>query len=265
MKHFLYGYLITLLFSVMALAAQNCHSITDRYCDGTPFISEHGIKSSIEIGTNGESVYEIKHKSSSDIDDQFYCPESKCTCTADIKYLHFEGNSALIKKINQKEKQEANESECSINEESVVRRPDFVYTSNSFISTAIFNMQYCRECGGGCHGNTSLSTYNVATGQKYILSDIMDSKDLSKLRKDLKILFIKNYVSEDPIGYVKKFLQEDINSTVNLDLDLYVENDKIYININDFILGCSEGSFYPLPIPKKYIRPTFLKILGATK
>jgi hypothetical protein len=43
-----------------------------------------------------------------------------------------------------------------------------------------------------------------------------------------------------------------------LDAGVYAEGGTLYINLNTFPLSCADGSFHPIPIPRKLIKPDLI-------
>ncbi|NDF11648.1 MAG: hypothetical protein EB060_02390 [Proteobacteria bacterium] len=250
--------LILLFVPLLASANGKCTSINDRYCDGHPLITANGAKAEIQVSTAKEYSYKRTHS------EQGTSCGGACKCKAEVRYVHLEGKGAGIDAINSQEKQQAKKMRCSFDNTFVIRRPDFVSTSPTLVSTAIFNEEYCRDCGGGCHGNTLLATYDAAKGKKYVLGDVIAKGDLAAVKNDVSAEYTKRYVPQEQHDYVNKFLPKDIDRNLTPDAGIYVENDTVYVSVTSFTLGCAAGSFYPVPVPAKYIQPEFRKRMGIS-
>jgi hypothetical protein len=251
-----------------------CHSIADRNCPfGQPLIITHGAKVAIKTLSSKTVVLPLPDGAREQLEElvgdvEYACPHKHCSCEEDIKHLVFSGRSPGIVKINAREWHNATSNRCSLEDSSIIREPQYIYTSAVFISTAIFSESYCRGCGGSCHGNMLLATYDTETGREYKVRDIVSADNISTLEEAMITGAINHYVGpEDRPGQNVQSVKENIVQTLQSrslsDAGLYVENGKAYVDIDSFIRGCVDGSFYPVEVPPGLIEEHFLALLKS--
>ncbi len=251
---------------------KDCHSIADSYCmDRGPVIITQGASAQIKALSHKKTDFPVPADAGENLSEP-YCPDKKCSCEEDISYIVWGGDGAGIAKINAKEMREAKEyGKCSLEVLSIMRQPNFVYASPAIVSSAIFNLTFNRGDNGGCHGNTVVTTYNVANGDEYKIKDIVAPKDMGAMAEALADEFVTLYAkpeleqfsSEEQAKQFAALKKEIITDEHLADAGIYVEKNKVFTNIDGFRLSCASGSFHPVEIPVKFVDTKFLALLKA--
>ena len=161
--------------------------------------------------------------------------------------------------------------QCSLEVLSIMRQPKFVYASAGVVSSAIFNLTFNHDDGGGCHGNTVVTTYNAASGDEYTIKDIIVHKDMGAMAEAIADEFVTLYAKpeleqfsgEEQAQQFAALKKEIITDEHLADAGIYVEKNKVFTNIDGFRLSCASGSFHPVEIPVKFVDTKFLALLQA--
>lgn len=181
-----------------------------------------------------------------------YCVDQKCTCEESVKYVVVAGNGKGVYAINTRERENSElYQRCNFDYAYIQREPRYIYTSSKVVSTAIYELVFGRTSNGSCHGGIKLTTYDVNSGKPYLLGDVISKKDLAKLKAELSATFAAKHSTT----------AKNIADTITDQSGIYIENNNIYVNLDSFILGCADGSFFPIPIPQNLILPEFLENL----
>jgi hypothetical protein len=146
---------------------------------------------------------------------------------------------------------------CSIDNSAVSREAQHFAVSAHFVSTAVFELEYCRTCGGSCHGRTVLATYDAAYGATVRLRDAVPLARMAALKLRLVDAFVfANFASRDRLLQRERLLKA-LASRSFADDGMYVERGKVFVNLDLFALSCADGSFYPLMVPAEFLTPSF--------
>jgi hypothetical protein len=113
-----------------------------------------------------------------------------------------------------------------------------------------------------------LTTYDANTGHEYKIRDIVPADDISALKEAMIKGAVDRYaMPEDYPGQSRESLRSELTQILKsrpLTNDgIYVENGRVYVDVDDFIKGCVNGSFYPVEVPKQFIKPDFLNLLQS--
>lgn len=247
-------------FTILAVAPQaraaNCTSIADRDCPPPPAVTVKG-DLHVEIKTReGEHVYPLPADSAeSDLADA--CRDGKCVCRAFVQHLDFKGPVPGFRQVNEDELRAAAAQTCSAENAHVGRDIVRFAVTRRTVSIAIEELEYCVGCGGSCHGHTALKAYDAKTGATLTLRDAIAPQKLEALRKRLGEDFVAANFDKSLRERQGKFSGEDFTSMVTLDAGLYVEPGGVFVNLDTFALGCANGSFHPMRIPRAFLTPAF--------
>ena len=218
-----------------------------------PHIALHGISATIVMLRVDTSDFPNPH--TADDGDEEQCMRDSsghhvysrtCHCEATVQYVRLEGREAGLATINAIERRDANGYTCSPDMASVARRVIAVSTSPDRVSIVTHTLMYCQGCGGSCHGNFELATYDARSGARVVVRDVVRADDLDALPDTLAGLFVARYGSDvDTRRRVRHaFATPDVGQA-----GVYVESDKTWVNVDDFVFGCAPGNFFPVPIP----------------
>jgi hypothetical protein len=118
-----------------------------------------------------------------------------CECELKVQHVRFAGSPAGLEKINRIEQDDAASYRCSDDMASVDRTIAAVSTSLGLVSVLIQQLFYCHSCGGSCQGSFQFTTYDTQTANEYVLSDVVETADFSRLRDRLAEDFMVRYGS----------------------------------------------------------------------
>jgi hypothetical protein len=190
-----------------------------------------------------------------------YCGKGPCECVEVVQYLDFKGPVPGFRQVNAVEHAAAQRVRCSVDNSDVHRQALQFAVSARFISTAFFELEYCHGCGGSCHGNTKLATYDAQTGRALAIGDWLKPGAVEALRQHMIQYVLKTYATEEDATYVRTQLAQELAARKIVDEGFYVENGTLYVDIDSFVLGCAGGSFYPVAVPRELIAPAFAALL----
>lgn len=244
----------TLLVLAPHARAADCASIADRDCPPLPAVAVKG-DLRVEIKTReGEHVYPAP-PGESDVADA--CPNGKCVCREHVQHLDFKGPMPGFRQVNEDEQRASAARTCSPENAYVRRGVDRFAVTRRTVSIAIDEIEYCVGCGGSCHGRTALKSYDAKTGATLTLRDAIAPRKLETLRARLGEDFLAKYVDDRAREHQREFPSEDFARMVTLDADIYVEPGSVFVNLETFALGCAEGSFHPMQVPREFLTRAF--------
>lgn len=263
MLRILFGALFLLLAAAggaQAEGAASCQSILDRECEPLTGVTARGNLRVEVFVREGTAKYPMSP------DDEDYagsCEDGKCECDEDVQWLEFKGPVAGFAQVNAAEREASKKTACSAENANVMRHPMHYAVSRQTVSTAAFELEYCRTCGGSCHGATALATYNAKTGASYRLRDVVKPNSLVALQKHVVDAGLAAYLPKGQHSSERKILVPEIErrGAALLDQGVYVENGKAYVDLDYFLNGCADGSFYPIALPAQLIAPAFAALL----
>ncbi len=277
--------LAALLAAPVYAVEEHCRTVADSpECESyrEPLIISEGVQAEVKGGPDREVKIELQDITEDDRDWAIACDtaqcacsggectcEGSCSCSEGVYHLAFSGEARGLPGINAAEQQAAAGMQCSVADAFVTRQPMFAYASPVFVSKLIYNVNYCRGCGGSCHGNVTMATYDAQTGREVKLADAVAEKDLPALRKVLEQAFVERHVKkegtsgeqEKHITHVKKSLPEHVRKNTEPGSPVYVEKGRLFVNIGGYVLSCSDGPFHPLEIPVAFLHEDFRQLL----
>lgn len=262
MLRFLFAALVFLLAGGGARAedAPSCTSILARDCEPLTGITARG-DLRVEVFVREQTTsFPLSP------DDEDYvgsCEDGKCECDEDVQWLEFKGPVSGFAQVNAAERAASQKTKCSVDNANVMRHPMHYAVSPRVVSTAVFELEYCRTCGGSCHGATALATYNAKTGAAYRVRDVVKPNALTALRRHMVDAGLAAYLPKGQHASERKILVPEIErrGAGLLDQGVYVENGKVYVDLDYFLNGCADGSFYPVALPAQLIAPAFAALL----
>jgi hypothetical protein len=249
---------LTILPAAPAAAGDTCASIAGglRGCAPLPALSV-GPDLHVEVKTRSRTL-----DFAGTAKDEFPCPESKCRCQEHVEHFDFKGPVPGFRAVNEAEFRAADGMRCSAENVSVTRFAERFAVTKRSVSTAISEVEYCRGCGGSCHGRTRLSAHDAKTGVRLTLADAVEPNRIEALKDRL----IEDFLAANPGVGDRAALRTNLAGDLarrNLAEDgLYVEDASVFLNLDTFAPGCAEGSFHPVAIPRTFLKPDFLARLN---
>jgi hypothetical protein len=252
------------LFAVVAAGAARaegtvCRSITDRDCsDGVARVTTKG-NLRVEVFTRKRSVSFPLASAGEDAKEEFAssCTAGTCACDENVQYFEFKGPVPGFRQVNARERAAADAMKCSIDNSTVMRAAGMFSVEGGLVSTAVYELEYCRTCGGSCHGHTVLATYDGKTGATLLVRDAIRANAVEALRRHIVDYVLATYVDEAERAAVRVRLTTAVAERGFLDEGIYVEGGTAFINLDSFVLSCADSSFFPVPIPAALIAPNF--------
>lgn len=258
MRHVFFLAVVVLLLAAGSPArAAGCASIADRDCPSLPAVTAKG-DLRVEIKTReGEYVFPMPPDYSGEPVLAAACPDGKCVCREAVQHLDFKGPVPGFRQVNEDEMRAAAARTCSA-ANALVRRDvvRFAVTKRA-VSIAVDELEYCHGCGGSCHGNTALKAYDAKTGATLTLRDAVAASNLGALRARLLNDFVTANFNESARHEQRKRLSDAFARAITLDAGLYVEPGSVFVNLDTFALGCADGSFHPVRIPREFLTRAF--------
>jgi hypothetical protein len=250
-------------FGVAHAEGRPCPSITQNgnECVPLPRVTAKG-NLRVEVITRKRSLTFALRKG-----DEIYedlapsCPGGKCGCTEYVEHFDFKGPVPGFRQVNAFEMRAAGATKCSIDNSSVVREAKHFAVSAQFISTAIFELEYCHGCGGSCHGTTVLATYDARSGKALRLRDILKPGSDEALAPQLADDFLKAHAEIADRERKRASVITELSVRPLLGKGFYVENGVVYANLDSFVMGCADGSFYPVAVRADLIDPAVAALL----
>ncbi|MBI1212589.1 MAG: hypothetical protein GC190_14085 [Alphaproteobacteria bacterium] len=240
---------------------KNCTSIVERDCAALPRITAKG-DLRVQIFTRKR---ELSFPVSSAVEDaeelSQVCNGGVCTCNENIEFLEFKGPHAGFRQVNTAEHTAAGRMRCSVENADVDRQITHFEVSKHLVSIAAFELEYCHTCGGSCHGTTALSTFDAETGQALSLREALKPGAIDALRRHMIDYIAKTYGTDVGERYIREQLSNELSQRALLDEGVYAERRTLYVNLDSFVLGCADGSFDPVPVPRDLIAPAFAALL----
>ena len=194
-------------------------------------------------------------------DDEIYedlapsCPGGKCACDEHVQYFDFKGPVPGFRQVNDFEMRAAAGTKCSIENSNVAREAMHFAVSARFVSTAIYQLEYCHGCGGSCHGTTVLATYDAQSGKSLHLRDVLKPGAEGALAAQLADDFVQASVDAPERAWTREQLVKELSARRLLEEGFYVENGRIYANLDSFVMSCAAGSFFPVAVRPAMIDP----------
>jgi hypothetical protein len=251
----------TLLWGGAACAEDvTCKSIADRDCThGVARVTARG-DLRVEVFTRKRSLSFPLSSASSDERAEYAssCVGGKCACDEDVQHFEFKGPMPGFRQVNAIERDAAARMKCSIGDSTVMRTAGMFSAFAGLISTAVYELEYCRTCGGSCHGRTVLATYAGRTGDRLLVRDAVKPDAVAALRQHVVDHFVATFVDQAERPRQREKLAADLAQRPFLDEGIYVENGTVYVNLDRFALSCADSSFYPVPVPAALLKETFL-------
>lgn len=244
---------LTLFTAGPAAAADRCTSIADGLHDCPPLPA-------VSVGPNLHVEVKARKRvlefAGTD-EDEFPCPENKCRCEEHVEHFDFKGPVPGFRAVNEAEFRAANAMRCSIENATVMRTAERFAVTKRTVSTAVYQSEYCRGCGGSCHGQMRLSAYDAKTGTVLTLADAVEPSRIEALTARLVDAFVDANAGTRDRVTLRKLIVEDLDRRKLAKDGLYVEGANVFINLDTFALSCADGSFHPVAIPRDFLKPAF--------
>jgi len=248
---------IVAAFGVARAEGKICTSILEggEDCAPLPRVTAKG-DLRVEVITRKRSVtYPLSAAKDLDEDLTSSCPGGKCGCDEHVQYFDFKGPVPGFRQVNAFEMRAAAGAKCSIENSNVAREAMHFAVSAHFISTATYQLEYCHGCGGSCHGTTVLATYDAQSGKALHLRDILKAGAGDALASQLADDFVQSSVDAPERAWTRAQLVKELSARPLLDEGFYVENGRVYANLDSFATSCAAGSFFPVPVRADMIDP----------
>ncbi len=234
-----------------------CTSVTQRDCAPLPRVMAKG-NLRVEIVTQKRELSFVPGP------DDEPCAGGACVCGELIEHLDFKGPVPGFRDVNAAEvRAAAAATKCSMENSSVTRSIDHYAVSAHFISIAAFELEYCRSCGGSCHGTTVLSTYDATSGRALRVGDVVKPDQIEALRRFMADDFAAKNFTEEGMASRKAMLVEELARRNLKDAGLYVEGQTVFVDLDSFAMSCADGSFYPIAVPATLLTPAIAALVRA--
>lgn len=245
--------------------AAPCRSILETACGPPQRVTAKG-NLRIEVVSAKRSVTFPLGAAADDIREEYAtsCSGGKCVCNELVQYFDFKGPVPGFRQVNEVERSTARRTKCSIENSTVTREASHFAVSKVFVSTAVFELEYCRTCGGSCHGRTTLATHDAKTGKSLTVGDAITSEQLKRWKARLVQSTRTPAPSPEFVNRIAKTVGALSRPGFRLG-GIYVENGVAYVNLDTFLLSCADGSFFPLAIPAEFVTPSFATRLRAAR
>lgn len=183
-------------------------------------------------------------------------PPNEVSCEANVVYPRITTSFPTADKVNAILLKMAEETRCSAELSNAWQQVHVAVLSGSLFSFHINRIPYPRGGNGSCHGNWESGIYDLESGRTVTLSDLVPEKNIQALR-DYVIDYWRNYgqdgikVEDYEIGQLEKRLQEK-----PLGFPIFYEKGRIWMDVNEFMVGCAGGNSYPVELPARLIAET---------
>lgn len=244
-----------------------------------PFISLLFILSALGIATAAESTSmtqqyqviqvqqgEIKFPiSAADrrilIDDGYTIAEKQhdVSCQADVKAVALdERQFPGSRRLNDLILKQAQAAACAKEFREAKFIPESIVLENNLISILFYRLQYPAGGNGSCHGGWQTVTADVRGGYVYMLSDLLDDKQLSAFYVYMseKLSQLGEPDSRPSTKSIDLIIEELKNNPDKF--GFYLQQGKLFLEVNSFLLSCAEGNHFPVEIPLQFIRKSVL-------
>ncbi len=180
--------------------------------------------------------------------------KGKCVCSADVVYPVLIGKDKSSV-VNKAMKKIADGYACTAGMAITQLRYEVTFNTPEIFSVVFDG--YGRGTGGqgSCHSQVLPMTANGKTGQVYKLSEVLNRDEEAAIRDgivDYAATYFASRANADEVGrlkdQVRSILQERLWA-----LGFYLRDRQLFVDLNDYILGCSEGPSFAIPIPSRYI------------
>ncbi len=213
-----------------------------------------------------------------------FCPSDRCVCESELEYVRITSVSQGVRLINRRLRADAEKARCTYLQGLASMDQEVTHLSSHSVSIVEISESESLGANGSCHQAVAVHTYELATGKEYLLGDIISPSSLSQLRLSLPASVAaehnrqanesayEQWKANTPPGWknaYKPYLEpaEDLaheeqearrklDSLSDQDLlnaAIFIKNNHLFININDYIFGCAGGMFHPAEIPASLI------------
>ncbi|MDQ2735458.1 MAG: hypothetical protein M3Y55_10810 [Pseudomonadota bacterium] len=191
--------------------------------------------------------------------------KNQCVCDANVTYPSVL-RGERVEEVNQAFKKVAQDYAC--NQDTAITKLTYEVTFDEGSTVSVVFDGYSREtgAGGSCHSGIQAMTANVQTGHVLALKEALEEAQEAAIRESI-VNYVKSYFLErqvdDSFEAVQSRLKE-LNNRLSKNLwerGFYIRDRQVFINLNDYILGCAEGPSFAVPIPRQYIKAETLELL----
>lgn len=242
---------LAMLCSAAAAQAEGrgCTSILDRDCGPLP-----------RHIASGDLLVQVPTRERNVTFRDASCKGGLCACREFVQHFDFKGPVPGFRAVNEAEWRAADAARCTAEFSDVVREATHYAVSRKFVSTAIYERRYCQDCGGSCHGRTALATYDATTGAVLRVRDAVPRARWPELKQRLIEDFTAAHFAAPDRAREAARIAASLDARNIGEDGLFVERGKIYINLDLFALSCADGSFYPLEIPNRFLKPQYRRL-----
>ena len=182
---------------------------------------------------------------------------SKCVCDADIAYPTLAGDPGS-EAVNAAFKKIADGYACSKEMAITKLHYEEPFRVAHIISVKFDGYERTHGGQGACHSQVLAITANSETGHVYTLAEVLDREQEAGIRNSI-VAYVTTYFLETPSNENAELRSSALRMLQN-DLDrnfwtsgFYLRDRQLFVDLNDYILGCSEGPSFAVPIPARYI------------
>jgi len=250
-----------------------------------PIVTATGIKATVRTLSRRKVVYDIaallraKVLSRQTLEDYGSCwpvrPGSPCACEETIDFPVLSGPEPGIAVINRALARDAQHAQrCAASDAAgVLRRADsyviYLNASPPFVSVATMNRDDDMSANGSCHGQMSFETFATSTGKRLTVADAVDGKKMAAL-VDAVAAGYEIYVEAGGAYPDHAAAAREARLITNRHAgqfaagDIYVEDGRVFLDVEGYDLSCVAGAFHPVEIPAALLKADFARALARS-
>jgi|GEM_PF-1012729 len=181
------------------------------------------------------------------------CPNKICEYDVDVDYINiipYNTRSNAIEAINAVLKNNADQAVKKAEDYRLSRyKSQKTYLSENIISITVDEYHYHR-LDGGCEGGLYGYSFNLKSGKKYLVKDIVDSSKINAF-----VISKINEKTQDSINGNDSIVNgmNNISDSDFLMFGFYIKDAKVYLSTKESPISCLEGNFATGELPKEFI------------
>jgi hypothetical protein len=188
---------------------------------------------------------------------QMTFPRSSPTvsCEANISRIAFNGNSSVIRAINQNLAKDMPPL-CSPNLSIVEKKIEPPFISPNFINVIVYAESRLHGAGGSCHGGHTARLFDRETGRELQLRDVVSPQSLPEIYQRMAAAALNirqaqgQRVSTRP-DTVRTLAQNLARHKG--ELGLVIRNHRLEVLFNDYLASCADGNRNLVRLPLSYV------------
>ena len=181
----------------------------------------------------------------------------RCVCDAKVAYPVISGG-AHAGALNDAFRRIAAGYRC--NADTAVARLDYEITFNdrkATVSIVFTGTQRNHGDGGSCHSDVKAVTADLRTGRFIALDEVLDRTKEAAIRESMASYLKAEHLDRQAydVDDLKRQVQ-DLGKRVAGGFwtrGFFIRQGQVFVDIDDYLLGCSAGPSFPVPIPSRYL------------